>query len=71
MAVMSMEMWWDLLFLLPVVKFYVPGVDIKAVKLTSSCTQVPYNYNSLPFCRPELIMYRGQNLGKVLHGVGE
>ncbi|XP_066558370.1 transmembrane 9 superfamily member 4 [Amia ocellicauda] len=59
--------------------FYVPGVapinfhqndvvEIKAVKLTSSRTQLPYEYYSLPFCRPEKIVYKGENLGEVLRG---
>ena len=44
--------------------FYVPGVapidfrkseqvEIRAVKMTSSKTQLPYEYYSLPFCKPE------------------
>ena len=44
--------------------FYVPGVapidfaqedkvEIKAVKMTSSKTQLPYEYYSLPLCKPE------------------
>ena len=44
--------------------FYVPGVapidfkkseqvEIRAVKMTSSKTQLPYEYYSLPFCQPE------------------
>uniref|UniRef100_A0A8C6XTE7 Transmembrane 9 superfamily member n=1 Tax=Naja naja TaxID=35670 RepID=A0A8C6XTE7_NAJNA len=54
--------------------FYVPGVapinfhrnapvEIKAVKLTSSRTQLPYEYYSLPFCRPVKIKYKAENLG--------
>uniref|UniRef100_A0A3P8TGB8 Uncharacterized protein n=1 Tax=Amphiprion percula TaxID=161767 RepID=A0A3P8TGB8_AMPPE len=72
------ETWWALLLLssLPVVRtFYVPGVaprdfrdgetvDIKAVKLTSSRTQLPYEYYSLPFCKPKSVFYKGENLGK-------
>uniref|UniRef100_A0A670ZK00 Transmembrane 9 superfamily member n=1 Tax=Pseudonaja textilis TaxID=8673 RepID=A0A670ZK00_PSETE len=59
--------------------FYVPGVapinfhrnapvEIKAVKLTSSRTQLPYEYYSLPFCRPVKIKYKAENLGEVLRG---
>ncbi|XP_053571896.1 transmembrane 9 superfamily member 4 [Bombina bombina] len=59
--------------------FYVPGVapmnfrqddlvDIKAVKLTSSRTQLPYEYYSLPFCEPSKITYKAENLGEVLRG---
>uniref|UniRef100_A0A8C7P153 Transmembrane 9 superfamily member n=1 Tax=Oncorhynchus mykiss TaxID=8022 RepID=A0A8C7P153_ONCMY len=70
-----------LLSLLPggVQAFYVPGVapmnfhqnsavDIKAVKLTSSRTQLPYEYYSLPFCQPDKVVYKAENLGEVLRG---
>uniref|UniRef100_A0AAY5EK71 Transmembrane 9 superfamily member n=1 Tax=Electrophorus electricus TaxID=8005 RepID=A0AAY5EK71_ELEEL len=73
---------WVLLLLsvMPLVKpFYVPGVapmdfhqndpvEIKAVKLTSSRTQLPYEYYSLPFCQPTNIVYKAENLGEVLRG---
>ncbi|KAK7100214.1 transmembrane 9 superfamily member 4-like [Littorina saxatilis] len=60
--------------------FYVPGVapvefhkgdtvEVKAVKLTSTKTQLPYEYYSLPFCQPdEGIIYKTENLGEVLRG---
>ncbi|XP_032832467.1 transmembrane 9 superfamily member 4 isoform X1 [Petromyzon marinus] len=59
--------------------FYVPGVapmdyaknqyvEIKAVKMTSSHTQLPYEYYSLPFCKPQKILYKTENLGEVLRG---
>ncbi|XP_041357103.1 transmembrane 9 superfamily member 4-like [Gigantopelta aegis] len=60
--------------------FYVPGmasvefskkdrVEVKAVKLTSTKTQLPYEYYSLPFCVPkEGIIYKTENLGEVLRG---
>jgi len=60
--------------------FYLPGVapsefmagdtvEVKAVKLTSTKTQLPYDYYSLPFCPPkEGITYKGENLGEVLRG---
>ena len=46
--------------------FYVPGVapidfaaedrvEIKAVKMTSSKTQLPYEYYSLPMCKPDKV----------------
>uniref|UniRef100_A0A673BG51 Transmembrane 9 superfamily member n=1 Tax=Sphaeramia orbicularis TaxID=375764 RepID=A0A673BG51_9TELE len=40
----------------------------QAVKLTSSRTQLPYEYYSLPFCKPDTIFYKGENLGEVLRG---
>lgn len=60
--------------------FYVPGVapveftegqnvEVKAVKMTSVKTQLPYEYFSLPFCEPkEGIKYKIENLGEVLRG---
>lgn len=61
--------------------FYVPGVapveftkgqkiDVKAVKMTSSRTQLPYEYYSLQFCLPKngTLIYKSENLGEVLRG---
>lgn len=60
--------------------FYVPGVapvefkrnapvEVKAVKMTSSQTQLPYEYYSLQFCRPKNgTIYKSENLGEVLRG---
>ena len=60
--------------------FYVPGVapidfkrseqvEIRAVKMTSSKTQLPYEYYTLPFCLPsEGVNYQSLNLGEVLRG---
>ncbi|XP_005089168.1 transmembrane 9 superfamily member 4 isoform X1 [Aplysia californica] len=60
--------------------FYLPGVapsefsfgnevEVKAVKLTSTKTQLPYEYYSLPFCPPLAgVVYKGENLGEVLRG---
>jgi len=61
--------------------FYVPGVApvefkrgdpliVKAVKMTSSITQLPYSYYSLPFCKPNAskLVYKSENLGEVLRG---
>ena len=59
--------WYLLLILGSVRSFYVPGVapidfqieeklDIKAVKMTSSKTQLPYEYYSLPMCKPETVI---------------
>ncbi|KAG8131416.1 putative Transmembrane 9 superfamily member protein, partial [Naja naja] len=43
-------------------------MPVLAVKLTSSRTQLPYEYYSLPFCRPVKIKYKAENLGEVLRG---
>lgn len=60
--------------------FYLPGVapkeflsgqpvDVKAVRLTSTKTQLPFEYYSLPFCQPPGgIKYKVENLGEVLRG---
>ena len=63
----------------PVRSFYLPGVspteypdgskvDLKVNKLTSTTTQLPYEWYSLPFCAPEEIVYMGENLGEVMRG---
>jgi len=60
--------------------FYVPGVapvefekgspvELRAVKMTSSLTQLPYDYYSLKFCSPAGgVRYKTENLGEVLRG---
>uniref|UniRef100_A0A182TEF5 Transmembrane 9 superfamily member n=1 Tax=Anopheles melas TaxID=34690 RepID=A0A182TEF5_9DIPT len=61
--------------------FYVPGVapvefkkgqkiDVKAVKMTSTHTQLPYEYYSLQLCLPKngTFVYKSENLGEVLRG---
>ena len=59
--------------------FYLPGVapkdfkqgehvDIKVNKLTSTRTQLPYEYYALPFCQPEEITIAAHNLGELLRG---
>ncbi|KAK6107025.1 Transmembrane 9 superfamily protein member 4, putative [Brugia malayi] len=60
--------------------FYVPGVapvefrdgdpiEVKGIKITSTKTVVPYEYYSLPFCRPQgAIHYISENLGEVMRG---
>ena len=59
--------------------FYLPGVapqdyardDIvymKVNKLSSTKTQLPYEYYLLPFCQPENMETVAENLGEVLRG---
>lgn len=45
-------------------------IEVKAVKMTSIHTQLPYEYYSLPFCVPKhrAIHYKSENLGEVLRG---
>lgn len=61
--------------------FYVPGVaptdfdkgqaiEVRAIKMTSTHTQLPYDYYSLPFCEPKdgKMEYKSENLGEILRG---
>ncbi|KAK4274498.1 hypothetical protein QN277_017706 [Acacia crassicarpa] len=59
--------------------FYLPGVapqdfykgdmlQVKVNKLTSTKTQLPYTYYSLPYCGPGKIVDSAENLGEVLRG---
>ncbi|KAM1021796.1 hypothetical protein ACFX2I_042847 [Malus domestica] len=61
--------------------FYLPGValqdflkgdrlKVKVNTLTSTKTQLPYSYYSLPYCQPERIVNTIENLGEVLRGDG-
>jgi hypothetical protein len=43
-------------------------VLLKVNKLSSVKTQLPYEYYSLPYCRPEKIIPFAENLGEVLRG---
>lgn len=47
-------------------------IEVKAVKMTSIHTQLPYEYYSLRFCLPKgglaAIHYKSENLGEVLRG---
>lgn len=68
------------LLLLSVDAFYVPGVaptdfkhgdpiDVRAVKMTSSQTQLPFEYYSLDFCKAkDVVTYYSENLGQILRG---
>src|SRR5690242_16399207 len=59
--------------------FYSPGVvprdyyeqepvSLKVNKVDSVKTQMPYEFYSLPFCRPEKIVDAAANLGELLSG---
>ena len=43
-------------------------LQVKVNKLTSTKTQLPYSYYSLPYCRPDKIVDSAENLGEVLRG---
>jgi transmembrane 9 superfamily protein 2/4 len=45
-----------------------PIKGLKVNKLSSSKTQLPYEFYSLPYCRPEKIISSAENLGEVLRG---
>nr|XP_010925004.1 transmembrane 9 superfamily member 7 [Elaeis guineensis] len=68
-----------LLLLLSADAFYLPGVaprgfqqgdelQVKVNKLSSTKTQLPYDYYFLDFCKPAKIMNSAENLGEVLRG---
>ncbi|XP_042483364.1 transmembrane 9 superfamily member 7-like isoform X1 [Macadamia integrifolia] len=59
--------------------FYLPGVaphdfnkgdplQVKVNKLSSTKTQLPYNYYFLHYCRPYKVVNSAENLGEVLRG---
>ncbi|CAF0915524.1 unnamed protein product [Adineta steineri] len=65
----------------PILPFYIPGVapldfnrgenvEVKAVKMTSTKTQLPYDYYELDIhCKPsDGIKYKSENLGEILRG---
>ena len=63
----------------PTRAFYLPGVApidyerddlvyVKVNKLSSAVTQMPYDYYSLPYCKPERVKHAAENLGDVLRG---
>ena len=43
-------------------------VGLKVNKLSSTKTQLPYEYYSLPYCQPDPIVNSAENLGEVLRG---
>ena len=43
-------------------------VDVKVNKLTSTMTQLPYDYYRMPFCKPTELINKVENIGEVLHG---
>ena len=45
-----------------------PSLVGQVNKLSSTKTQLPYDYYSLPFCRPAEVVNKMENLGEVLHG---
>ena len=59
--------------------FYLPGVaprefqegekiEVKVTKLSSVRTHMPYEYYSMPFCKPDVAESFAENLGEVLQG---
>ncbi|PAV64394.1 hypothetical protein WR25_11414 isoform A [Diploscapter pachys] len=81
---MDSKRWTTLLILFGMCQleqgFYIPGVapvefkmgdniEVKAITLTSTKTILPYEYYSLPFCKPDgEIHYKSENLGEVMRG---
>jgi transmembrane 9 superfamily protein 2/4 len=59
--------------------FYLPGVTpstfqtrdnvkLSVSKLTSLKTQIPYDYYSMPYCKPSHLNYESENIGEQLSG---
>nr|GMD77018.1 transmembrane 9 superfamily member 9-like [Ipomoea batatas] len=75
----SLCFFFSLCFFSKVHSFYLPGVapqdfkqgdplKVKVNKLTSTKTQLPYSFYSLPYCKPDRIVDSAENLGEVLRG---
>ena len=43
-------------------------VKLYVSKLSSTKTQIPYDYYSLPYCRPSSFVFETENLGEVISG---
>lgn len=43
-------------------------IQVKVNKITSTRTQLPYEYYSLDYCKPKKIINSAENLGEVLRG---
>lgn len=43
-------------------------IQVKVNKITSTKTQLPYEYYSLEYCKPKKIINLAENLGEVLRG---
>ena len=50
------------------IRNYSPQVKLFVTKLTSTKTQIPYDYYSLPFCKPKHEKKESENLGEELSG---
>ena len=49
--------------------YFLTTCIFKAIKLTSTRTQIPYEFYSVPFCKPTgAIHYKSENLGELLRG---
>ena len=58
-----------LIIILPVAKYFNHyQVKLYVSKLTSTKTQIPYDYYSLPYCKPEIAGLQAENLGEVISG---
>ncbi|KAK4483660.1 hypothetical protein RD792_010861 [Penstemon davidsonii] len=79
MRISSMCLLLLLIEVSPAIGFYLPGVaprdfqtgeslEVKVNKLSSTKTQLPYDYYFLSYCKPLEISNRAENLGEVLRG---
>ncbi len=56
------------LFVTFLLAFQGVAVNIKVNKLSSTKTQLPYEYYAAPFCKPKVVINSAENLGEVLRG---
>lgn len=59
---------FDLLLISFCVSLKGDPLQVKVNKLSSTKTQLPYDYYYLKFCKPQKIMNSAENLGEVLRG---
>lgn len=45
--------------------FWVCQVELQVVLLTSTKTQIPFDYYNAPYCQPDTITKEAENLGEV------
>ncbi|XP_074269402.1 transmembrane 9 superfamily member 7-like [Silene latifolia] len=78
-SISSLLFTFFIFFVSHVHSFYLPGVaprdfqrgdslQVKVNKLSSTKTQLPYDYYFLKYCKPQKILNSAENLGEVLRG---
>lgn len=65
---MSIRIHWELAVIKVFFRVQGDELKVKVNKLTSTKTQLPYSFYSLPYCQPKKIVDSAENLGEVLRG---